>query len=229
MSTAPVVTLDGPSGSGKGTISRLVAGRLGWHLLDSGALYRLLAVAAAEQGVASDDESTLEALAATLDARFETAPDGGERILLGGVPVTAEVRSERCGNAASQLAVLPRVRAALVGLQRSFRTAPGLVADGRDMGTVIFPDAACKVFLTASVEERARRRHKQLNEKGLGGSLDRLFREIAERDERDATRAVSPLVPARDAVVVDTTGRGIEEVVDEVMALVGSRVPSARS
>lgn len=228
MTGIPVVAIDGPSGAGKGTITRLIAERLGWRLLDSGALYRVLALAAAERDIASDDDESLAALARTLDVRFETATDGGERILLDGVAVTRQVRSEECGNAASRVAVLPAVRTALVGLQRAFCKPPGLVADGRDMGTVIFPDAACKVFLTASVEERARRRHKQLNEKGLGGSLDRLFQEIAERDERDVSRPVSPLVPASDAVVVDTTGRGIEEVVEEVMALVRARVPSIR-
>jgi len=213
----PILTIDGPSGSGKGTVARLIARRLGWHFLDSGALYRLLGLAAVRIGVALDDAVALAALARRLDVAFPAGEDGSQRCLLGGEDVTQAIRTEEGGNAASRVAAIPEVREALLQRQRGFCRAPGLVADGRDMGTVVFPDAGLKIFLTASVEERARRRHKQLKEQGLGGTLSTLLREIAERDERDANRPVAPLLPAEDAVTVETTGVPVEAVVAEVM------------
>ncbi|HEU5399198.1 MAG TPA: (d)CMP kinase [Gammaproteobacteria bacterium] len=222
MTLPPVIAVDGPSGSGKGTISRRVAESLGWYLLDSGALYRILALAAKEAG-AGDDEARLERLAWGLKVEFGQDGKGGERILLAGKDVTRAVRAEETGERASQLAVIPGVRMGLAGLQRSFRRAPGLVADGRDMGTVIFPDARLKIFLTASARERAERRYNQLKEKGLTANLDALFHDISARDERDQTRSLSPLQPAADAVLVDTTGIGIDQVVARVMALARER------
>lgn len=226
MNTAPpVLTIDGPSGSGKGTVARRVAAALGWHLLDSGAVYRVTAVAADHAQVALDDEAALAAIAATLPVAFGMDTAGDERIVLGGLDVTAEVRSETTGERASRIAVLPAVRAALLGLQRGFRQPPGLVADGRDMGTVVFPDAGCKVFLTASAEARAERRYKQLKEKGFDGSLASLFDDIAQRDARDATRPVAPLRPAADAIEVDSTALDVHQVVQRVLELVQPRNP----
>jgi cytidylate kinase len=219
-----VLTIDGPSGSGKGTVARRVAEALGWHLLDSGALYRLTALAATRDGVRLDDIAGVSAIAAGLDAKFDVADDGDERILLRGEDVTAAIRNENCGELASQVAQHDEVRKALVGLQKSYRKPPGLVADGRDMGTVIFPDAGSKVFLTASPEERARRRYKQLKEKGISAKLARLSIDISERDKRDATRAIAPLRPAADAVQIDTTGLSIDEVVALVVELVRDRL-----
>ncbi|MGD8978135.1 MAG: (d)CMP kinase [Gammaproteobacteria bacterium] len=215
-SAAPVLAVDGPSGSGKGTICRQVAERMGWRLLDSGALYRLTAVAASKHGVDLDDGPGVARLAAELDVEFATDADGGEQVWLEGRDVTGEIRTETCGNAASILAAIPMVRAALVGLQHRFRRPPGLVADGRDMGTVIFPDATAKVFLTASPEARAERRYKQLIEKGFDANLRSLCTEIAERDERDARREASPLKAADDALVIDTTTMSIGQVVRRV-------------
>lgn len=227
MSNAvPVLTIDGPSGSGKGTVSRILAGRLGWRLLDSGALYRLVALAAERHGVALDDEAALAALAAGLDVDFVVQGDDptADRVLLEGRDVGQALRTETCGNAASRLAVLPAVRAALLGRQRAFRLLPGLVADGRDMGSVVFPDAKPKIFLTASPQCRAERRYKQLIEKGLitnqsGATMPDLVAEIAERDARDSARSASPLRPAADAVVLDTSGLTIEAVVHQVLNL----------
>ena len=210
----PVVAIDGPSGSGKGTISRGVARALGWHWLDSGALYRLVALAAVKRGIAMTDAERLADLAATMNARFS---DDGTRVTLDGVDVSDELRTESAGEAASQVAVVAAVRAALLAPQREFARAPGLVADGRDMGTVVFPDALLKVFLTASSEERATRRHKQLKEKGIDVSLPDLSSDIAQRDRRDASRSLAPLRPATDARVIDSTSLSPEEVIARVL------------
>ena len=213
----PVIAIDGPVGSGKGTIARSVATALGWHLLDSGALYRLVALAAARHGVALDDVDGLAELAAGLDAGFGSDADGGEVVWLEGDEVTGDIRTEECGAGASTVAVLQPVRDALFQRQRDFRRAPGLVADGRDMGTHVFTDATLKVFLTASAEERAKRRHKQLKDKGIDVSLAALSRDIEERDRRDSERSVAPLRPAEDARVLDSSGLSIEEVVATVL------------
>ncbi|MBZ0331823.1 (d)CMP kinase [Halomonas sp. ANAO-440] len=217
-----VLTVDGPGGAGKGTISRLVADRLGWHLLDSGALYRLTALAAQRHGVALDDEPALERVAAELDVTFVAEGDK-TRVLLEGDDVSREIRTEQAGEAASQIASLPAVRQALLQRQRDFRKAPGLVADGRDMGTVVFPDAQLKVFLTASSEERARRRYLQLQEAGVDASLSSLLKEIQARDARDMQRSVAPLVPADDALELDTTSLSIPEVVERLTEWLAER------
>ena len=217
MSTVTVVAIDGPSGSGKGTIARRVADRLGWHLLDSGALYRLTAVAAARHGVALDDTEKLADLARSLDVRFGSDESGEESVWFEGDLVSAELRTEETGRGASTVAALQPVREALLDLQRGFRQPPGLVADGRDMGTHVFPDAALKVFLTASAEERAGRRHKQLKDKGIDVSLAALSRDIEERDRRDTQRMVAPLRPAEDARILDSSGKSIEAVTNTVL------------
>ena len=219
----PVLTIDGPSGSGKGTVSRRVADALRWHLLDSGALYRVLAHAAHAAGIATAESGELSRLARTMPVAFTRTADGEERVLLAGRDVTCAMRTEECGSRASEIAVLPAVREGLKALQRDFRRPPGLVADGRDMGTVIFPDAALKIFLTASVEERAQRRYKQLKEKGLNATLHSLFQDITARDERDQKRAVSPLQPAPDAVVLDTTGMPVAQAVARILELARTR------
>jgi len=204
-----------------------VADRLGWHLLDSGALYRLVALAALDARLPQDDEPGHARLALDLNVTFSTGPAGAEVVLLAGRDVTTRLRTEAAGMAASRVAAMPSVRMELLDRQRAFARPPGLVADGRDMGTVVFPDAGLKIYLTASAEERARRRHKQLKEKGLDVSLAALSQEIRERDQRDSARAVAPLRPAEDAVVIDSTGIPIEGVVDAVLALVGQRFPAA--
>ena len=211
-SVVPVIAIDGPSASGKGTIAQGVAAALGFHYLDSGALYRLVALAAQRAGMDFGDEAGAAALAARLDVRF----DRGE-ILLSGQDVTDEIRSERCGMGASQVAALPAVRAALLARQRAFRQAPGLVAEGRDMGTVVFPDATLKVFLTASAEIRAERRYKQLKEKGIDANIRTLLQELRERDERDSARSSAPLRMAVDARELDSTGLGIDQIVRQVL------------
>ena len=216
---APIVTIDGPSGSGKGTIARLVAQHAGWHLLDSGALYRLSAMEGARRGLAPDDVAGHAKWAEIMDVTFGVRPDGSEIVTLAGQDVTAALRSESAGAGASRVAAWPPLRAALLARQHAFAQAPGLVADGRDMGTVIFPDARHKVFLTASAEERAKRRYKQLKQKGLNVTLGALLREIQARDVRDAERTVAPLKPAADAVLIDSTGTPIQTVVATVLGL----------
>ncbi len=227
MSQVPVIAIDGPSGSGKGTIARQVATHFGWHLLDSGALYRLVALGGMRAGLAVDDVAGHAEVAERLDVRFGMERAGGERVLLQGEDVTLELRAEATGEAASRVAAWQSVRSALLGRQRDFARPPGLVADGRDMGSIVFRDAGLKIFLTASPEERARRRHKQLKGKGLSGSLAGLSAEIAERDRRDSTRAVAPLVAVPEAVVVDSTALTIEEVVGRVIELARERFPDA--
>ena len=213
----PVIAIDGPSGSGKGTIARRVARALDWHLLDSGALYRLVALQAEKAGQTDATEESLAAIAAGLEVRFDSDEAGEERVWLGDSEVSGELRTEECGRIASHVAALPMVREALLGLQRGFRTAPGLVADGRDMGTVVFPDARLKVFLTATAEERAKRRHKQLKDKGIDVSLPALSRDIEDRDRRDSERSVAPLRPAEDARLLDSSKLTIDEVTQTVL------------
>lgn len=208
----PVITIDGPTASGKGTVAARVARALGWAYLDSGALYRLCALQAGREGVALDDEAALAAIAQALPVRF--TPAGTE---LAGEEVGELLRSEAVGNAASRVAALAPVRSALLHRQRAFRQAPGLVADGRDMGTVVFPDADLKVYLTASVEARAKRRHKQLIEKGISAMLPDLLRDLEQRDARDTNRVVAPLRPAEDAIVIDSTELDVDGTVDRVL------------
>ena len=213
----PVITIDGPSGSGKGTIAHRVATRLGFHVLDSGALYRLLGAAAERHAVAVTNEAALEVLAAHLDVQFLFDASGEAQILLEGEDVTHSIRTEEAGRAASQVAALPRVRDALMARQQAFRETPGLVADGRDMGTVIFPDAPLKVFLTASAEKRAERRYKQLISKGISTTIDVLRADLMARDARDTQRSVAPLKPAQDALPLDNSSLSIDSSVTQVM------------
>lgn len=224
--SVPVIAIDGPSGSGKGTVARRVATALGFHLLDSGALYRLVALAGSNRGLAPGDASGHAAVAAALDVRFGVDAQGGESIVLEGTEVSGAIRTEAAGAEASRVAAMPPVRTALLARQRGFARPPGLVADGRDMGTVVFPAAPLKIYLTASPEERALRRHNQLKEKGLTVNIADLSQEIRERDLRDSTRPVAPLRPAEDAQVIDSTGLSIEQVVDQVLALARSRIPA---
>ena len=218
------MTIDGPSGSGKGTVSRAAAKNLGWALLDSGALYRLVALAAQRRGIDLDDAAALGTLAQGLDIRFDSTAGGEEIVYLAGQEVTRDIRTESAGSNASKVAALPSVRAALLDRQRRFAVAPGLVADGRDMGTVVFPDAQVKIFLTASADERAARRYKQLKQKGVAATLAALSKEIAERDQRDITRTVSPLVASEDAVLLDTSGMPVDAVVERVLSIVRKRL-----
>lgn len=218
--SVPVIAIDGPSGSGKGTVARRVAAALGYHLLDSGALYRLIALAARRRGVALGDEEAVAEVARGLDVEFDADDEGAEQIRLEGEDVTQQVRTEECGAGASVVAAHPAVREALLELQRGFRQPPGLVADGRDMGTQVFPDATLKVFLTASAEERARRRHKQLKDKGIGVSLSALSRDIENRDRRDTERSVAPMQPAEDARILDSSDLTIDAVTKTVLGWV---------
>jgi len=220
MSDIPVLTIDGPSGSGKGTLAQRMAEKLGWHYLDSGAIYRVLAQAALKHQIDLTDEAALASIAGQLDVKF-VLKDGQLQVILEGEDVSLLIRSEQAGNAASKVAAFPAVRSALLQRQRDFCQPPGLVTDGRDMGTVVFPDAPYKVFLTASAKVRAERRYKQLKEKGIDSNLSDLVAEISERDERDMQREVAPLRPADDAVILDSTQLGIEAVLEKVSALIG--------
>lgn len=214
VSRVPVIAIDGPAASGKGTVARMVAERLGFHFLDSGALYRLAGLAALRSGTDPGDEAAVTALARRLDIRFQ-----GEEIYLDGEPAAEAIRGEDCGNAASRVAVYPGVRAALLERQRAFRRPPGLVADGRDMASVVFPDAVLKLFLTASAEERALRRYKQLMDKGIRATMPALLQDIRERDARDSARGVAPLQQVSDARLLDTTSLSISQVVDRVLEM----------
>ena len=218
-SPVAVLAVDGPSGSGKGIVCRMLSTRLGWHLLDSGALYRLTAVAGSRAGLHADDRAGHAAVAIRMAVVFAVTAQGDERIVLDGQEVTGLVRAEQTGQGASRVAAWSEVRAALLARQRSFAEPPGLVADGRDMGTVVFPAAPLKIFLTATPDERARRRYNQLKDKGSAVSLATLSREIAERDLRDSTRSVAPLRPASDAFVIDSTGVAVEAIIERVIEL----------
>ncbi|ADM98264.1 (d)CMP kinase [Dickeya dadantii] len=222
--TAPVITVDGPGGAGKGTLCKALANALQWNLLDSGAIYRVLALAALHHQVDIASEEALVPIASHLDVRF--VPENGQlKVILEGEDVSNEIRTQEVGNTASQAAVFPRVREALLRRQRAFREMPGLIADGRDMGTVVFPDAPVKIFLDASAEERAKRRMLQLQAKGFNVNFERLLSEIKERDERDRNRPVAPLVPAPEALVLDSTHMTLDEVVGQALAYVRQILP----
>lgn len=220
VSAPIVITIDGPSGSGKGTLSQMLARHLGYHLLDSGALYRLVALAAMKNGIDLDNEDAVSHVATGLDVKFNLETADSAQILLEGVKVTDAIRQEAVSMAASKIAAYPSVRAALLDRQRAFAVAPGLIADGRDMGTTVFPTAKTKLFLTASPEARAERRYKQLSTKGEFVDMAELVRDIRERDERDSNRSVSPLRPASDAVIIDSTAMTIDEVFAKMLAAV---------
>ncbi len=220
----PVITIDGPSGAGKRTVARIVAEQLGWHLLDSGAIYRVLAVATQHHHVSIDDEEPLIPMAAHLDVQFEISSQGESKVILEGENVTDTIRTEEIGLLASKVAAFPRVREALLRRQRAFSVAPGLVADGRDMGTVVFSNAPVKVFLTASAEERAERRFNQLKEKGIDVKIGRLLDDIRQRDERDSNRKVAPLISAEGSLIVDSTDLSIQEVVNKVLSFANGKL-----
>ena len=223
MTSVPVITIDGPSGAGKGTSAHMLAARLGWHLLDSGSLYRVTAFGCLHDGVGLEDEDRVAEVARHLSVRFERADSGEVLVYYRDVDASRSIRTEEGGRGASTVGAMPKVRDALLQRQRDFAQLPGLVADGRDMGTVVFPDAPLKFFLTASAEERAERRYKQLKDKGENVKLARLLRDIEERDERDSSRSVSPLLPADDAIVIDSTATPIDAVFEKVMADVTAR------
>ena len=220
----PIITIDGPSGAGKGTAARLVAEQLGWHLLDSGAIYRVLAVATLHHQLSIEDEEPLIPIAAHLDVQFEITQEGEGKVILEGEDVSKSIRTEEVGAIASKIAAFPRVREALLRRQRAFKVSPGLVADGRDMGTVVFVDAPVKVFLTASAEERAQRRFNQLKENDFDVKIGRLLDDIRQRDERDQTRAVAPLIPAEGALIVDSTDLSIDEVVAKILTFANGKL-----
>ncbi len=228
MSAIPVIAVDGPSGTGKGTICSHLATWLGWNLLDSGALYRILAVAAEKHHIELDDESAIADIAGSLNVVFQQPLPGKDiTVIFEGDDITQKIRTEECGNSASQIAILTQVRSALLERQRQFQQSPGLIADGRDMGTVVFTDAPLKIYLIASAEERAKRRYNQLKQKGFDVNLPRLAADIAERDTRDSQRTISPLKPADDAIVVDTTKMDISEVIKKIENLVQETLPDA--
>ncbi len=225
----PVITVDGPSGSGKGTVCRLLAEKLGWDVLDSGAIYRVLSLAALHHQIALDNEDALVPLAANLDVQFLVdSQTNAAKVVLEGEDVTTTIRNEEVGAAASKVAALPRVREALLRRQRAFRTERGLIADGRDMGTVVFKDAPLKIFLTASAQERAKRRFVELNARGLNVTLSGLLKDIQERDDRDMNRAVAPLVPAEDAIELDTSELNAQQVYDKVLTLLDTAISEGR-
>ncbi|MFT5313308.1 MAG: cytidylate kinase [Paraglaciecola sp.] len=223
MQTASVITIDGPSGAGKGTVSSLLAKKLGWHFLDSGAIYRVLAIASVHHQIQAEDELALLPLAAGLDVSFETN-GAGARVILEGEDVTDVIRTEEIGAVASKIASLPTIREALLRRQRAFKQSPGLVADGRDMGTIVFPNAQAKVFLTASAEERALRRFNQLKDKGHDVSMSRLLADIQARDERDANRIVAPLIPAEGALILDSTLLDVNQVFERISDFVNTQL-----
>jgi len=220
----PVITIDGPSGAGKGTVASILAKKQGWHLLDSGAIYRVLAVASQHHKLSIDDEESLIPVAAHLDVQFDVTTNGESKVILEGEDVTHSIRTEEIGAIASKIAAFPRVREALLRRQRAFKVAPGLIADGRDMGTVVFNDALAKIFLTASAEERAQRRYQQLKQKGFDVKIGRLLDDIRQRDERDSSRKVAPLVPAEGALVIDSTDLSIDGVVEKIQQFINEKM-----
>ena len=222
--STPVITIDGPSGAGKGTVARTLADQLGWHLLDSGAIYRVLAVAILHHQLALDDEEPLVPVAAHLDVQFEITSQGESKVILEGENVTELIRTEAIGELASKVAAFPRVREALLRRQRAFSGGPGLIADGRDMGTVVFPQAKVKIFLTASAEERAQRRFNQLKEMGIDVNIGRLLEDIRQRDERDQNRKVAPLIPADGSLIIDSTSISVSEVVNEILMFANGKL-----
>jgi len=225
VTSIPVITIDGPSGAGKGTLSKALAEQLSWHLLDSGAIYRVLALAALHHQVDITQEEALVPLAAHLDVKF-VVEQHRSQVILEGEEVTAAIRTQEVSNTASKVAAFPRVREALLRRQRNFRELPGLIADGRDMGTVVFPDAPVKIFLDASAEERAERRRQQLQQAGVDVNFERLLAETVERDDRDRNRTVAPLVPADDALVIDSTGIDIEKVTAMAVEYIQKKLPN---